>query len=360
MSEPLLFSPLALRGLELPNRIVVSPMCMYSATDGCASAWHHVHLGSMAISGCGLVFTEATAVEARGRITPDCLGLWGDEQEQALAPVMATIREISPTPIGIQLAHAGRKASHRRPWSGRGYIDVEQGGWRTAGPSANSYEGKAPPATAMDATDLREVREAFVDATRRAARIGFDLVELHAAHGYLLSSFLSPLANERTDEYGGDLENRMRYPLEIFEAMREAWPAEKPLGVRFSGTDWADERGGWSVEDTEAFARALAERGCDFLDVSSGGNAAAEIESGPGFQVPFATAAKNASGLPTMAVGELDDPQLAESILQKGEADAIAIARGFIHNPRWPWMAAKMLGAKAHHPPQYAWCVGDR
>ncbi|MCH2162486.1 MAG: NADH:flavin oxidoreductase/NADH oxidase, partial [Phycisphaerales bacterium] len=360
MSESRLFQPLALRGVELPNRIVVSPMCMYSAIDGCATAWHHVHLGSLACSGCGLVIIEATAVEARGRITPDCLGLWGDSQERALARVLATVREISPTPIAIQLAHAGRKASHRRPWSGRGHIDAEQGGWQAAGPSSNSYEGNAPPAAAMDKDDLREVRLAFVEATNRAARIGVDALELHSAHGYLLSSFLSPLANERTDEYGGSLANRMRYPLEIFEAMREAWPEEKPLGVRFSGTDWADDRGGWTVQDTETFAAALADRGCDFLDVSSGGNVAAEIESGPGFQVPFAAAAKKASGLPTIAVGELDDPELAEAILQRGEADAIAIARGFIRNPRWPWLAAQKLDGMALYPPQYAWCVGDR
>ena len=360
MSNPLLFQPLSLRSVTLPNRIVVSPMCMYSAIDGVASSWHHVHLGSLAISGCGLVLAEATAVEARGRITPDCLGLWNEEHERALARVMATIREISPTPIGIQLGHAGRKASHRRPWSGRGYCGPDERGWTSIGASANSYEGIAPPAVAMDDRDLTEVRQAFAAATARAARAGFDVVEMHAAHGYLLSSFLSPLSNERTDAYGGSLENRMRFPLEVFDAMRAAWPDDKPLGVRFSGTDWADERGGWNEDDTAAFAEALAGRGCDFLDISSGGNVAADIKVSPGFQVPWAAVAKRASGLPTMAVGELDDPKLAEEILQRGEADAIAIGRGFLRNPRWPWLAAETLGGTVSYPPQYDWCVGNR
>ena len=212
----------------------------------------------------------------------------------------------------------------------------------------------------MDDRDLAEVREAFAAATARAGRAGFDVVEMHAAHGYLLSSFLSPLSNERTDAYGGSLENRMRFPLEVFEAMRAAWPDDKPLGVRFSGTDWADERGGWNEGDTAAFAEALAERGCDFLDISSGGNVAADIKVSPGFQVPWAAVAKRASGLPTMAVGELDDPKLAEEILQRGEADAIAIGRGFLRNPRWPWLAAETLGGTVTYPPQYDWCVGNR
>ncbi len=302
---------------------------------------------------------EATAVEPRGRITPECLGLWGDAQEEALAKVISDIREISSTPIGIQLAHAGRKASHLRPWSGRGYVGPDEGGWRAFGPSANSYEGIAPSAQALNHEDLDVVREAFVDATMRAARIGFDVVELHAAHGYLLSSFLSPLSNERTDQYGGSLENRMRYPLEVFEAMRKVWPTEKPLGVRWSGTDWRDDLDGWSVEDSQVFAVALADRGCDFADISSGGNAAAEIPSAPGFQVPFAAAVKAASGMPTIAVGDLGDPELAEDILKRGDADAVAIGREFLKDPRWPWRAAKQLGGHIDYVPQYAWCVGD-
>ncbi len=359
MTTPLLFNPLSLRNVTLPNRIVVSPMCMYSAIDGCATSWHHIHLGSLACSGCGLILLEATAVEPRGRITPECLGLWGDAQEEALSKVITSIREISSVPIGIQLAHAGRKASHRRPWSGRGYVGPDEGGWRAFGPSANSYEGIAPPAEALDENELELVRDAFVEATVRSSRIGFDVVELHAAHGYLLSSFLSPISNERTDNYGGSLENRMRFPLEVFAAMRAVWPKEKPLGVRWSGTDWRDDLHGWSVKDSQAFAVALAGQGCDFADISSGGNAAADIPSTPGFQVPFASAVKRASGMATMAVGDLGDPELAEDILQRGDADAIAIGREFLKDPRWPWRAAKQLGGSIDYVPQYAWCVGE-
>ncbi|MDC0429342.1 NADH:flavin oxidoreductase/NADH oxidase [Phycisphaerales bacterium] len=358
---PRLFEPLSLREVRLPNRIVVSPMCMYSAVDGTASSWHHVHLGSLAASGAGLVLAEATAVEARGRITPECLGLWNDDHARALARVVATVREVAPRSVlGIQLAHAGRKASHARPWSSpRGYVPPDAGGWSSVGASADSYENIAPPADALDQEGLDTVRTAFADAARRAASIGFDVVEMHAAHGYLLSSFLSPLSNHRTDAYGGSLENRMRYPLEVFDAMRAAMPAEVPLLVRFSGTDWRDDLGGWSTEDSVAFARELEARGCDGVDVSTGGNAKAEIPAGPGFQVPFAAAVKRGvESMPVIAVGELDDPKLAEEVLERGDADAIAIGRGMLRNPRWAWDAAETLGGRADYVDQYAWCVG--
>lgn len=360
-SPPRLFESLSIGGLELQNRIVVSPMCMYSSVDGLASAWHHVHLGSLACSGAGLVISEATSVEARGRITPNCLGLWDDDCERALARVVATVKDVAPNAgLGIQLAHAGRKASHARPWApARGYVPPADGGWSTVGVSGNSYEDVAPHAHALDRTELGEVREAFATAAARSARIGFDLVEMHAAHGYLLSSFLSPLSNERTDEYGGSLENRMRFPLECFEAMRAAMPDDLPLIVRFSGTDWRDDLGGWSTEDSVTFAQELEARGCDAVDISTGGNAKADIPVSPGFQVPYAAAVKRGvKSMPVIAVGELDDPRLAESVLEAGDADAIAIGRGFLRDPRWPWRAAKELGGNVEHVDQYAWCVG--
>ncbi|MEE2895892.1 MAG: NADH:flavin oxidoreductase/NADH oxidase [Planctomycetota bacterium] len=358
---PRLFEPLQLRDVRMPNRIVVSPMCMYSSEDGVASAWQHVHLGSLACSGAGRVITEATAVEARGRITPNCLGLWDDACETALASVVETVKSVAPRSVlGIQLAHAGRKASHARPWAAtRGYVPPEKGGWTSVGASGNSYEDIAPHAHSMDRSDLDEVRTAFATAARRSARIGFDLVEMHAAHGYLLSSFLSPLSNERTDEYGGSLENRMRFPLECFDAMRAAMPDGLPLIVRFSGTDWRDDLGGWSTDDSIAFARALEARGCDAVDVSTGGNAKAEIPVAPGFQVPYASAVKHAvDGMPVIAVGELGDPLLAEDVLERGDADAIAIGKEFLRDPRWPWRAAKALGGEVDYVDQYAWCVG--
>ena len=359
-TRPRLFEPLDLRGVRLPNRIVVSPMCMYSATEGTASPWHHVHLGSLACSGAGLVLAEATAVEARGRITPNCLGLWSDENERALADVVATVKAVAPRSVlGIQLAHAGRKASHARPWApARGYVEPKDGGWTTIGASADSWEDIAPPAAEMTTRELDEVREAFADSARRAVKIGFDVVEMHAAHGYLLSSFLSPISNDRSDDYGGSLENRMRFPLECFEAMRSAMPADVPLMVRFSGTDWRDDLGGWNTEDSVAFALALEAQGCDAVDVSTGGNAKAEIPVAPGFQVPYASAVKRAvSGMPVVAVGELGDPELAEKVLEDGDADAIAIGKGFLRDPRWPWTAAKALGADLELVDQYAWCV---
>jgi 2,4-dienoyl-CoA reductase-like NADH-dependent reductase (Old Yellow Enzyme family) len=347
-----LFTPLRLRKLELPNRIVVSPMCQYSAVDGSATDWHLMHLGHLAIGGAGMLITEATAVERRGRITPGCLGLFSDENEAALGRVVQFIRERSEVPLAIQLSHAGRKASSRRPWDGGHAIAIGDGGWPTVAPSAKSHADGEPPPVAMDDAAMAIVREAFVKATRRAERLGFDAIEIHAAHGYLLHQFLSPIANERTDAYGGSLENRMRFPLEVFQAIREAWPADKPLGVRISATDWVD--GGWDLEQSIGLAKALQARGCDWIDVSSGGiSRSQQISLGPLYQVPFATQIRSEVGIMTMAVGLITEPAEAESIVRDGQADLVALARGFLAEPRWAWRAARELGGTVQGPQQY-------
>lgn len=361
MPTPRLFEPITLRGVTLRNRIVVAPMCQYEAIEGDATAWHHVHLGSLACGSPGLLLLEATAVEPRGRITPNCLGLWSDSNEQALAKVLSTLRAVAPeTAIGIQLAHAGRKASRFRPFKAptRGFVPLDQGGWTPVAMSAIPAEDGGPLPEVLDERGLAAVREAFVAAARRAARLGFDLVELHSAHGYLLSSALSPLTNLRTDRHGGSREHRMRYPLEVFEAMRAALPASMPLGVRFSGTDWADDRGGWTVEDSVAYAAALKSRGCDYAHLSSGGNAAnASIPVAPGFQVPLAAAVRRATGITTIAVGELQDPHRAEKVLADGDADLVAVGKGSLRDPRWTWHAAQALGHSFEVIPNYRWCV---
>lgn len=339
-------------------------MCQYEAIEGDATAWHHVHLGALACGGPGLLLLEATAVEPRGRITPHCLGLWSDSNEAALARVLETIRAVAPgTPVGIQLAHAGMKASRFRPFKAprRGYVTPEEGGWTPVGVSAIPSGGDGPVAIGLDERGLAEVRDAFAAAAARAARLGFDLVELHAAHGYLLSSSLSPLTNHRTDQYGGSRGNRMRLALETFDAMRSALPDSMPLGVRFSGTDWADEQGGWTVEDSVAFGQALHDRGCDYAHLSSGGNASGvSIEVKPGFQVPLAAAVRRGSGIVTIAVGELQDPHLAERVLADGDADLVAIGKGMLRDPHWPWHAAEALGHPLEVIPNYRWCVPVR
>ncbi|HMA49190.1 MAG TPA: NADH:flavin oxidoreductase/NADH oxidase, partial [Magnetospirillaceae bacterium] len=295
-----LFSPYALRDLTLSNRIVVSPMCQYSAIDGKATDWHMVHLGSMALSGAAMVVIEATGVEPEGRITPGCLGLWDDATEAALKPVVEMVRKYSKSALAIQLAHAGRKSSSHVPWQGGQQIPLAEGGWMTFAPSAVAQkEGEVPP-LALDETGMLRVRDAFVAAAKRADRLGFDAIELHGAHGYLLHQFLSPLANKRTDRYGGSLENRMRFPLEIYEAVRAAWPARKPIGVKVSATDWVE--GGWDPEQTVAFAKELKRRGVDWIDVSSGGvSPAQKIPLGPSYQVPFAEKVKTETGLPVVS-----------------------------------------------------------
>jgi 2,4-dienoyl-CoA reductase-like NADH-dependent reductase (Old Yellow Enzyme family) len=351
MSSPL-FSPLALRGLTLANRIVVSPMCQYSAEEGSATDWHLQHLGSLALSGAGLLMIEATAVAAAGRITPADLGLYCDANEAALARVIAACRRYGNVPLGIQLAHAGRKASAHRPWEGGRPLAPSEGAWTTMAPSAVPFDDAWPVPHALSPAEIDAVVESFAAATRRAARLGLDLVEAHCAHGYLLHEFLSPLANRRTDDYGGSLENRMRFPLRVIAAMREAWPREKPLGARITGTDWLD--GGFAIEDAVTFARALKSLGCDYVCVSSGGIVPkAPIPIGPGYQVGLAARIRGDAGLATRAVGMIVEPRQAEAIIVSGQADCVAMARAFLDDPRWPWHAAEQLGATAAYPPQY-------
>lgn len=347
-----LFSPFALRGVTLPNRIVVSPMCQYVAIDGKAHAWHMIHLGSMALSGAGMLIIEATAVEADGRITPGDLGLWDDATEAALKPIIEAIRRHSKIAITMQLGHAGRKASSHVPWEGGQLIPVADGGWVTHGPSAlPQKEGEAAP-LALDAAGLERIRNAFAESARRAERLGVDGIELHGAHGYLLHQFLSPIANQREDEYGGSLENRMRFPLEVFDIVRAIIPAHKPVGVKVSATDWIE--GGWDVEQTIAFARELNMRGVDWVTVSSGGiSPLQKITVGPGYQVPFAQAIREATQVNTMSVGLITEAEQAEKVVANGQADLVAIARGILYNPRWGWHAAAKLGAHVDAPPQY-------
>lgn len=347
-----LFTPFSLRSVTLANRIVVSPMCQYSATDGNASDWHTIHLGHLALSGAGLLVLEATAVELSGRISPGCLGLTSDENEVALKQVLASVRRWSAIPLAIQLGHAGRKASTRVPWQGNGALTPEEGAWPTVAPSALAFNEGDPLPHVLDSAGIGRMREMFVTATQRAARLGFDAIELHMAHGYLLHQFLSPLSNRRDDSYGGTLENRMRLPLEFFAAMRAAWPADKPFGVRVSATDWV--AGGWDIEQTVALAHELQRLGCDWLDVSSGGlSPQQEIPAAPGFQVGFAERVRRETGLPSIAVGLITEPAQAEDIIARGAADMVALARALLWNPRWPWHAAAALGAQVDLPPQY-------
>jgi 2,4-dienoyl-CoA reductase-like NADH-dependent reductase (Old Yellow Enzyme family) len=347
-----LFSSFALGRLGLRNRIVVSPMCQYSAVDGNATAWHRVHLGQLAQSGAGLLFIEATAVEDIGRITPGCLGLYSPDNVAALRAVLDDVRSVSDMPIGIQLGHAGRKASSARPWDGGQLLPASQGGWTTVAPSALPHGAQEAAPQALDAAGLERIRKAFVQAALRAAELKLQAVELHCAHGYLLHQFLSPLSNQRDDAFGGRLDNRMRYPLEVFDAVRDALPAEIPLGARVSATDWVD--GGWDLEQTLAFAHALKARGCAWIDVSSGGlSPKQQIPVGPGYQVPLARAVRAATGLPTIAVGLITEAEQAQRIVQDGNADLVALARALLWNPHWPWQAAAALGAQVKVPPQY-------
>jgi len=349
-----LFTPITMRGLTLPNRIVVSPMCQYSAREGCATDWHLAHMGQYAHAGFGLFITEATAVEPRGRITLGCLGLYSDANEAALRRVIDFCRLHGDAPLGIQLAHAGRKASTHAPFEGRGPRHTGDRDWRTVAASSIPYDEGWHAPDALDEAGLAEIKAAFVQSTRRAARIGFDLIELHAAHGYLLNTFLSPLGNKRTDAYGGDdIASRARFPLEVFEAVRAEWPADRPLGVRVSAIDWVE--GGMQLADTVAFAAMLKERGCDYIVASSGAMSPAQkIEIGPGYQVSFAAEIRRQTGMPVMAVGLITEPEQAESILADGDADMIAMARGLLFNPRWAWHAARTLGApRPFMPPQY-------
>jgi len=353
MSGPQLFRPITVGGLTLENRIVIAPMCQYSAQDGCMNDWHQIHLGQLALSGAALLTIEATAVVPEGRITYGDVGLWDDATEAAMARVLESIRRWSGMPIAIQLAHAGRKASTDLPWKGGAQLAPDHAnGWQTVAPSAASFaSGEAPP-TALDRNGLARIRDAFAEAARRSARLGIDAVQLHGAHGYLLHEFLSPLSNQRDDEYGGSLENRMRFPLEVFDAVRAAFPNDRGVSMRVSGTDWVD--GGWDVESTIAFAQALEARGCAAIHVSSGGlDPRQDIPVGPNYQVPLARAVKQACGMPVIAVGLITDPEQAEAIVGTGDADMIALARTILYDPRWPWHAAAQLGGQVKAPPQY-------
>ncbi len=347
-----LFTPYRLGDLELPNRVVVSPMCQYSAEDGSATDWHLIHLGSLANSGAGLLVIEATAVAPEGRITGGCLGLYSDANEQALGRVLEGVRRYSRMPIAIQLGHAGRKGSSLPPWLGGKLQPVSDGGWVPVAPSMRPYADDEPAPAELDHAGIRQIRDAFVDAARRAARLGIDAVELHFAHGYLMHQFLSPLANGRDDRYGGALANRMRLPLEVFDAVRDAWPSERPLGVRLSATDWVE--GGWDLEQSCTLGEELKARGCSWLDVSSGGlSPQQKIPIGPGYQVPLARELRARVGLPTIAVGLITEPAQAEAIVADGDADLVALARGLLWDPHWPWHAAAELDGKVDAPPQY-------
>lgn len=353
-----LFEPIALRGLTLPNRIVISPMCQYSADNGNATPWHMAHISSLALGGAGLFCIEATAVSPEGRITPGCLGLWNDENEAALGEIMKVVRATSNSAMAIQLGHAGRKASSAAPWKGGQLILPEDGGWQPVGPSAVPHKPDEPAPVELSLQDLVRIRDDFVAAARRAVRLGFEAIELHAAHGYLLHQFLSPVANRRTDAYGGTLENRMRFPLEVFAAVRAVVPDAIPMGVRVSGTDWVDDEPSWDIDQTITFAQEVKQAGADWIDVSSGGvSPKQKIPVAPGYQVPLAEAVKQAVGLPVMAVGLITEPSQANAIVANGQADMVALGRAMLYNPRWAWHAAVELGATVEGPPQYWRCL---
>lgn len=351
-----LFTPLALGTLKLSNRITVAPMCQYSAVDGSMTDWHLMHLGTLALSGASMLAIEATGVTPEGRITPCCVGLYSDANEEAMSRVVRYVRSISPIALGVQLAHAGRKASAQRPWQGRGALGPEEGAWPTEAPSAVALAAGWPTPRAMTHADMEAVRQAFVAAAQRAQRIGLDFVELHCTHGYLLSEFLSPLANRRDDEYGGSLENRMRFPLEVARAVRAALPADTPVGAKISGSDFAP--GGWTPDDAVVFAEALKKLGCAYVSVSGGGVVIdAKVPVGPGYQVPFAERVKRETGIATGAVGLITEPMQAEEIVASGKADFVSLARAMLFNPRWAWHAALALDGEAYYPPQYERCA---
>jgi len=353
MATAKLFTPITVGNVELRNRIVIAPMCQYSAVDGRMTDWHLIHLGHLALSSAALLTIEATAVLPEGRITYADVGLWSDETEDAIGRTLESVRHWSPMPIAIQLAHAGRKASSEVPWKGGGHLAPNHpNGWQTVSASAVPYnEGWHTP-SALDAEGLARTRDAFAAAARRAARLGIDAVQLHGAHGYLLHQFLSPLSNRREDEYGGSLENRMRFPLEVFDAVRAAFPAERAVTMRVSGTDWAE--GGWDIEQTVVFARVLERRGCAAVHVSSGGLTPHQrIPLGPSYQVPLARAVKQATTMPVVAVGLITEFEQAEAIVGTGDADIVALARAILFDPRWPWHAAAHFGARVRAPNQY-------
>jgi 2,4-dienoyl-CoA reductase (NADPH2) len=351
MSAVNLFQPFTIRGVTLKNRIVVSPMCQYSSVDGMADDWHLVHLGSRAVGGAGLIFVEATAVTAEGRITPGDMGIWDDRHIEPLARIASFIHRMGAV-AGIQLAHAGRKASCLVPWQGGGRLTPEQGGWEVVAPSASPFREGDPLSRPLDLKGIEEIVEAFAAAARRAIQAGFRVIEIHSAHGYLLHSFLSPLSNQRTDSYGGSLENRMRMVLKVAAALRQTIPAEMPLFTRISATDWVE--GGWDIEQSVALARALKPLGVDLIDASSGGIVpGAVIPVAPGYQVPFAAAIRKQAGIRTAAVGMITEPGQAEGIIACGQADLVFLAREMLREPYWALKAGRALGQEQKWPVQY-------
>lgn len=347
-----LFSEATLGPLDLTNRLVIAPMCQYSAIDGRATDWHLMHIANLAMSGAATVILEATAIEPEGRITPGCLGLWSDETQHSLARSITLARQQSDAKLLIQLAHAGRKSSCAVPWEGGKQLGLEQGGWQTSSASDLAFADDDRKPAALDLQGIARIKRAFVDSARRSAELGLDGIEIHAAHGYLLHQFLSPLSNHRTDAYGGDLQGRMRLLLEVFDAIKAVIPARMTLGVRISATDWVD--GGWSLQESIELCKHLKSRGCDFVDVSSGGlSTLQKIPLGPGYQLCLAQAIKAQVGMPTIAVGLITDAIQAEQALHSGQADMVAIARAALYDPRWGWHAAAQLGATIKAPPQY-------
>jgi 2,4-dienoyl-CoA reductase-like NADH-dependent reductase (Old Yellow Enzyme family) len=346
-----LFTPLTVRGITLRNRIAVSPMCQYSSDDGFATDWHLVHLGSRAVGGASLVIAEASAVESRGRISPQDLGIWKDEHIENLSRIAAFVKQQNAVP-GIQIAHAGRKGSTRVPWRGGSQIPTEEGGWVTVAPSAIPFRSQDAAPAELSKTEIRRIVEAFAAAARRAYAAGFEVLEIHAAHGYLINEFLSPLANRRTDEYGGTYENRTRFALEVVEAVRAVWPESLPLFVRISATDWVE--GGWNLDESVALAARLLRIGVDLIDCSSGGAVPdAKIELAPGYQAPFAERIRRETGVLTGAVGLITEPRQADEIIRAGQADLVLLARAFLRDPYWPLHAAQELEQEAPVPVQY-------
>ena len=356
MNRPSLFDPIALGSLSLRNRIMIAPMCQYTAENGRMSDWHTIHLGNLALSGAGILVVEASAVLPEGRISYGDVGLWDDATEEAMVRVLDAVRRYSDMPIAIQLAHAGRKASCAKPWDGGLQLPPsDPNGWQTVGPSAIPFADSDNPPQALTRDAMERIRDAFGQAAIRAARLGYDAVQVHSAHGYLLHEFLSPLSNLREDEFGGRLENRMRYPLEVFDAVCSGFTAGKQVTLRVSGTDWMP--GGWDAEQTAAYAKAAEARGCASIDVSSGGlHAQQQIPVGPGYQVPLARHVRKAVTIPVSAVGLITDYDQAEAIIGTGDADMISLARTILYDPRWPWHAAAHLGASVKAADQFLRC----
>lgn len=342
--------------MVLSNRIVVSPMCQYSSENGNANDWHLMHLGQFSVSGAGLVFVEATSVEPAGRITPGDLGLYSDDNERSLERVVQFFRKYGKSKIGIQIAHSGRKGSDSLPWLGLGRpLNNSEGGWKTVAPSPIRYHEKWPEPLFLDRAMMKRIRDAFVETVKRVNRIGFDLLEVHSAHGYLLHEFLSPLSNHRTDEYGGSFKNRIRFPLEVIKEVRRVWPEDKPLAVRISATDYF--QGGWEMDEAVEYAVEIKKIGVDLIDVSGGGLVPGQkISLGMGYQVPYSERIRKEANISTIAVGMINEPHQAEEIIASGKADLIAMARGMLYDPRWPWHAAEKLKEKISYPPQYLRC----